>query len=306
MNVWLPVFIPLAVAAPAGYIFAVSYKLIHYKRDRSTLRDILGKFVPPQVRHLLEENAKQLDHIRETTNVACVITDIEGFTALSAKLSSERMLDLLSEYFGAILKPVADYGGFVSDLRGDSIFAIWPDRTSKASVRVLVCRACLELQAAVDRFNTSHPDSRMPTRIGVNYGVVTLATVGSLAHRMQYSAIGDTANTASRIEHLSKDLGTYLLVAAPMMDGLSQFLVRDLGEFSLRGRTTPTRIVELLGQHSNASPKLMELCRRFFEAKKAFDASDPPRAQIELQSLLKDFPEDGPSKYLLRIIERQL
>jgi adenylate cyclase len=254
----------------------------------------------------LEENAKRLDQVKETTNVACVITDIEGFTALSAKSSSERMLDLLGEYFGAILKPVADYGGFVSDLRGDSILAIWTDRTSDASVRERVCQACLELQAAVDRFNGSHPDSRMPTRIGVNYGVVTLATVGSSAHHMQYSAIGDTANTASRIEQLSKDLGTYLLVAAPMVEGLSQFLVRDLGEFSLRGRTTATRIVELLGQYSEASPEQIELCHRFFEAKKAFDSSDLRRAQIELQSLLKDFPEDGPSNYFLRIIERQL
>ena len=67
-----------------------------------------------------------------------------------------------------------------------------------------------------------------------------------------------------------------------------------------------TIFLQLLGQHTTASPDLIELCRRFFEAKKAFDSSDPRRAQIELQSLLKDFPEDGPSKYLLGIIERQL
>src|SRR5262249_16675093 len=111
INICLPVFVPLAIAPPSGYLFSLWVKLVHYKLNRAGLRDILGKFVPQQVRHLFEENTKRLEHLKQTSHAACVITDIEGFTALSAKLSSERVLALLGDYFGAILEPIARYGG---------------------------------------------------------------------------------------------------------------------------------------------------------------------------------------------------
>jgi adenylate cyclase len=304
MNIWLPIFAPLAVAVPSGYIFAMTYKLVHYKKDRATLRNILDKFVPPAVRDLLEENAKQLERIKETVNAACVMTDIEGFTTLSTKVSSEKMTDLLGGYFAAIFKPIADFGGFVVDLKGDSILAVWRDRTSDPSVRERALRACLDLQAAVRRFNSDHPEARMPTRVGVNYGEITLAPVGAASHYIGFSAVGDTVNAGSRIEELGKELGTYLLVAATMVEGLSQFVVRDVGEFSLRGRATLTRIVELLGLSADVPNERLELCRRFAAAKKALDSSDLKRARSEFKSILKDFPEDGPSKYFMRTLER--
>jgi adenylate cyclase len=306
LNAWLPVFLPLAAALPGGYFVALGYKLLHYKRDRATLREILGKFVPPDVRNLMEDNAKRLDRIEETMNAACVMTDIEGFTTLSARFSSESMLELLRGYFVAIFKPIADYGGFVVDLKGDSILAVWPDRESDAAVRRRVCEACLALQTAVERFNSSHADARMPTRVGVNYGVVTLAPVGSLKHHMEYSAIGDTVNAGSRIEELGKEVGAYLLVSESMVKGLDGFLVRDLGEFSLRGRATPMRVIELMGHAAEASPERIQLCRRFLDARKAFEAADLERAHFQMLAILKDFPNDGPSRHCLRTIERRM
>jgi adenylate cyclase len=305
LNIWLPIFVPLVVAAPSGFIFALTYKLAHYKADRAKLRGILEKFVPPDVRALMEQNSKQLERVKETVPAACIMTDIEGFTALSVRMSSDKMLDLLRGYFTAIFKPIADFGGFVVDLKGDSVLAVWTDRKLDPVVRERALRACLELQAAVAQFNIDHPEARMPTRVGANYGVITLAPVGSPSHHVGFSAVGDTVNAGSRIEELGKDLGSYLLVAAAMIEGLNQFLSRDVGEFSLRGRSTPTRIFEVLGIHADASADRLALCRRFAEAKKAFDTSDLKHARIHFKSILTDFPEDGPSKYFARLLERR-
>ena len=144
----------------------------------------------------------------------------------------------------------------------------------------------------------------MPTRLGVNYGVVTLAPVGSLAHRIGYSAVGDTVNAGARIEELGKEVGAYVLVSASMIEGLQGFLVRDLGEFSLRGRSSPTRIFELMGEIAGAPRERLDLCQRYSDARKSYETGDSRRAALELQLLLKDFPEDGPSKHLMRMIER--
>jgi adenylate cyclase len=156
----------------------------------------------------------------------------------------------------------------------------------------------------VRRFNSEHPEARMPTRVGANYGMITLAPVGSASH-MGFSAVGDVVNAGSRIEELGKELGTYVLVAATMVKGLSEFLLRDVGEYVLRGRSTPMRIVELLGIEADELPERVELCRRFAEARAALEASDIKRARTAFKSILKDFPQDGPTNYFVRLLERR-
>jgi adenylate cyclase len=302
-GLWLPLFFPLAVATPLGYACAAGYKLVDYKRDRATLRKILNQFVPPDVVDVLARNASDIGKVKETTNVACVMTDVEGFTTLSQTLEPAQVSVLLAQYFEAIFKPVADHGGFICDLKGDSILALWIDRNSDPAVRAKVCDACLELRDAVDRFNDAHPDSKLPTRIGIHYGVVVLGAVGAYPH-FEYRAVGDTVNTSSRVEQLSKELGTRVLATATMMEGLDQFLLRDLGDFPLRGRKAETRILELVARADDPVPSRFALCSRFALAKSALDAGDMPRAHAEFRSILADFPGDGPSDYFLRLTER--
>jgi adenylate cyclase len=155
----------------------------------------------------------------------------------------------------------------------------------------------------VDRFNAQHPDTPMPTRFGVNYGEVTLGAVGAASH-YEYRAVGDTVNTASRVEQLSKDLGTRLLVTATLIDGLNPFLLRDLGDFQLRGRRTPTRIFELICRFENAQPQQLNLCADFADALEAYERQHLDAARAGFRSLLDKYPDDGPSRYYLRLIEK--
>jgi adenylate cyclase len=302
-DVWAPTFIPAALAAPVGFVYAFGSKFRDIKRDRDALDEIMRKFVPPGMVGELIANRTRLGTVKETTRAACVMTDVEGYTSLSARFTPAQVDALLTEYFAVLFEPVAKHAGFVSDLKGDSILAIWADRGGEAAVRVRVCDACLELRNAVDRFNAEHPDTPMPTRIGVNYGEVTLGAVGAASH-YEYRAVGDTVNTASRVEQLSKDLGTRLLVTAALIDGLDPFLLRDLGEFQLRGRRTPTRIFELICRFEDAQPHQLNLCADFADALEAYERQRLEAARAGFRSLLDKYPEDGPSQYYLRLIEK--
>ena len=301
---WPPVFVPLAVAMPVALTYAYGYKLLDYRRDRAALHYILEQFVPHDVVDILARNVRQLGRVKETLNVACVMTDVQGYTALSARLAPEQVAELLGEYFAAIFRPVADHGGFVSDLKGDSILAIWTDPESDPAVRERVCAAALDLRAAVDRFNEDHPDSPLPTRIGVHYGPATLGPVGAPGH-YEYRAVGDTVNTSSRVEQLSKELGTYLLITDAMAEGLDGMLLRDLGQFQLRGRRGTTRVFELLARQADASPEQIKLSADFEAAVTAYEAGRLDVARAAFASLLGDFDQDGPSAYYLRRIEQQ-
>lgn len=301
-HVWAPTFLPVALAAPAGFAIGFVRKFADVRGDSAALGEILGKFVPRSMVSKLMENRGRLGETKETTQAACVMTDVEGYTALSTRFSSAQIDALLSAYFAVLFEPVARLGGFISDLKGDSILAIWADRSSETAVRERVCDACLELMHAVDRFNAEHPDTPMPTRIGVNYGEVTLGAVGALFH-FEYRAVGDTVNTASRVEQLSKALGTHLLVTAALVDGLQPFLVRDLGEFQLRGRRTPTRIFELIARLEQAQPEQLDLCADFASALEAYEHGQIEQARAGFDTLIERHA-DGPSGYYRRLIDR--
>ena len=302
LQLWAPVFIPVLIAIPAGAAFAFGRKFVDVKQDRDALQAIMRQFVPPDVVSTLMANANRLGAVKDTTQAACVMTDVEGYTDLSSRFTAGQIDALLPEYFAALFEPVARHGGFVSDLKGDSILAIWADRDAGLPLRSKVCGACLDLKEAVDRFNAEHPDTPMLTRIGVSYGVVTLGAVGAHSH-YEYRAVGDTVNTASRVEQLAKDLGSYLLVTGELVAGLDGFLLRDLGSFKLRGRRTVTRIFELIARMDNAATHQRKLCADFAEALAAYEGQRAEDARTRFQSVLQQFPRDGPSEYYLRLVE---
>jgi adenylate cyclase len=168
---------------------------------------------------------------------ACVITDAERYTSVAESVDPGEAVEFINRYLQVLFKPVYDNGGVVADVRGDGMLAVWAETAPSAELRARVCRACLQIAADSERF--------FPTRIGAYYGPIALATVGTAAHR-EYRAVGDTVNTASRLEALNKQLGTRVLVSASLAEGLGGFRFRDLGEVELRGKRNPVHVLELL------------------------------------------------------------
>jgi adenylate cyclase len=297
----LPVFLPGAAAAPLGAVVALGHKYVIFRQDRAALRFILEQLVPREVVDLFRQNARHLEAVRENVNAACVMTDVEGYTSLSNRLSPSQVSTLLGEYFAAIFRPVAAHGGFVSDLKGDSILAVWTDRTRNGAVRAQVCAACLELQQTVETFNLAHPETPLPTRIGVSYGDVVVGAIGAPGH-IEYRAVGDTVNTASRVEQLSKVLGTRLLVTEALIQGVSGFLTRRLGEFELRGRRTPAAVYELIAREELATPEQRVLCSDFEAALRVLSDRQVSEASTRFKAILEKHPGDGPSRYYLGML----
>lgn len=233
---------------------------------------------------------------------ACLITDAERYTALTESMAPSAVVELINRYFGALFGPVLDNGGIVSDVKGDGLLAVWNYDSAGAQFKMRVCKACVEIVAAVDELNKQHPAHRLPTRLGVDFGPVALARVGAHA-RYEYRAVGDPVNTASRLEALNKTLRTRVLVSDAFAQGISGFLFRDLGSFQLRGKRTRTRIRELVGSAEHCSSRDQELCGDFGRAVEAYAVGDEAEAARRFRSLQARFPEDGPARYYLRLLE---
>ena len=243
------------------------------------------------------------DSTRESLDCACLVTDAANYTALSESLRSEQLAVLLHQYFETLFQPVLQLGGYVSDVIGDSMLALWPDRNPGKEGRLRVCRACLDALAAVERFNTISPIAKLPTRFGIHFGPVTLGLVGALTH-YEYRAVGDTVNASNRVQGLNKRLGTRLLASEPIVDGLeARLLLRDLGLFRLKGKKVPIRVFEIISQR-NGSTEQNELCADFAAALEAFQARNQDAARELFERLVSQFPHDGPSAFYAAVIRK--
>jgi adenylate cyclase len=181
---------------------------------------------------------------------ACVITDAGHYTAIAERIDAAKAVDLVNCYLEVLFKPVFVNGGAVSDVKGDGMLAVWTEPAPSAELRSRVCRACLQMAEGAERFARSLPG--FTTRIGASYGPLALAAIGTPEHH-EYRAVGDTVNTASRLEALNKALGTRVLVSASLAEGLPGLRVRDLGKVRLPGKANRVGVLELLGYESLTS-----------------------------------------------------
>ncbi len=293
---WLPVVLPLAVAAPLGMLAAFGWKYGAAHRGRARLRDAFGQFVPKDVVARLERNAAELGASQESLDCACVATDAANFTTLAESMPPDRLAGFLNRYYETLFGRVAGRGGFVSDVVGDSMLAIWPDRGGDTRRRVL--HALIEMQEAAERFNHDVAGDRLQTRFGVDWGRVALSTVGAHGH-YEYRAVGDVVNTANRIQALNKRLGTRILVSDPLVAaGSGEFLLRNLGRYLLRGKNNPIQLHELVGLKATATAAEAERCARTAEAVEFLDRGDGQAAMLLLSQLRAAWPDDGPVAFL--------
>lgn len=295
-NLWPPLFIPLAVQAPLVVFGVTLWRYWDESRERRKVRDALGHYLPSGI---VDDIADDIARRRETQHLVygvCLSTDAEHYTALSERMSPQVLGKFMNQYYAAVFAPVRRRHGFVSDVVGDSMMALWasldmPD----AHKRKAACQAALEVSQAVDEFNRTAP-MPLPTRIGVHTGEILLGNVGAMDH-YEYRAVGDVVNTSSRLQGLNKTLGTRVLVSRETLDAVDGLLVRELGEFLLSGKSKAIGVCELIGELAVVDAQARERCAHFAVALQQFKAREFETAEQHFTALLKEFSNDGPAQF---------
>jgi len=156
--------------------------------------------------------------------------------------------------------------------------------------------AAIEVSEIITRFAQQHGSRHFNPRVGLQDGDVYVGHTGGGGHFL-YSIVGDTANTAARLEGLNKHLGTHVLAAESVVRDANGLLLRPLGSFRLRGKTDPTSIFEILGRHDCAPADQFDLCSRFAEGLAAFQRKEWQHAASLFEAITKRHLDDGPSRF---------
>ena len=288
-QLWLPLAVPLLVQLPFVILAGLYYKYAIYRRA-------MRRYVPKEV---ADTEASGLHPpAPEASYGVCLCSDVAGYTTISEQLLPEDLARHNSEYFTALGEVVHRHGGQMLDITGDGMMCVWPSTQPSREASRRACLAALEIQEAVARFNARHPDTSFPTRIGLHAGWLALGHMGGAGHYI-YGVTGDVPVTASRIEGLSKYLGTTLLAEHSVVKGLDDLLLRRLGQFQLKGKRDVLTVFQIIGLKADANPDEQAWYARFEEAFNLYEMGQWQKALSRFQILRQERPGDGPVQFFL-------
>jgi len=224
-TVRVPVAGPREIAELAGSFNKMGDELIDYIAKRDYIRDTFGRYVTQEVVKRLLESKEALALGGETREVTILMSDLRGFTALSADMEPEEVIAFLNRYLAKMIAILMDYQAIIDEIQGDGILAFFgaPEHQPDHPVRAVAC--ALAMQAAMEEVNTENAREGFPhleMGIGVGSGAVVVGNIGSEL-RTKYSVVGSPVNFTSRIESLAT--AGQVLISTP-----TYLKVKDLTE----------------------------------------------------------------------------
>jgi adenylate cyclase len=248
----------------------------------------LGKYLPPDIANQILRDPDQLALHGEKREIIALFTDLEGFTQLSHQIEPEQVAMLLNRYLDLLSDIVLEHGGTLDKFVGDAVIAFWGAPIARPDDADRAIKAAVAMYRAGEEFRREPPPGIPPigrTRVGVHRGEAIVGNFGGEG-RIQYTALGDSMNAASRLESANKKLETTLLLSREVRDETTLDYLRPMGRVSVRGRSTPIEIFEAVPDYGlQEIDTLVQLLRRFDEGDKS--------ALEALAALVASRPDDA-------------
>lgn len=267
--------VPPVAAITLSWLATFGYLAFTEGKDKKRVRNMLAQYVSPNI--LAEVVDKYEDYLRAEVgskeHITILFSDIRGFTDVSETLPPEKVVEILNLYFAAMSDVIFKYEGTLDKFIGDALMAFWgaPIRVEDHARRAV--SAALEMHQRLEEVNArlathGHPGIHMG--VGINTGDVILGNIGS-EKKLDYTAIGDNVNLASRLEGLTKEYDCPVLISeyayAALGDGMPCSIVDQV---RVKGKQRPIRIYRPLAPPDAPEDALRKATHVAHATEKAF------------------------------------
>jgi adenylate cyclase len=302
--IW-PVATPLLVQAPLALFIGLLGQYLLERRRGQRISDAINYYLPDDIARDLSRDKISADRINQVVYGTCLATDMAGFSTVAEQMPPGELAEYLNDYFETLAAPLKHHGVQVTEFRADAIMCAWTAKEPSPDPRRKALLAALDAGEALQDFKRRHEAAEGSLRIGLEAGEVYVGHAGG-GGRFVYSIVGDTANTASRVEGLNKHLNTRILATGDVIEGFDDILTRYLGAFQFVGKHGGIPVHEVVALRVNATPEQLALSEAFGEAQRLCEAGDWAAAAEGFERLLGQFPDDGPAGYLLARCRRAM
>lgn len=304
LSVSYPVFTIILV-----YAGMTIYHYVIEQRDKRFIQGAFSTYLSPKVVEQLVDNPDFLKLGGERKEITAFFSDVAGFTTVSESLSPEELVHLLNEYLSEMTEIILRYDGTVDKYEGDAIIAFFgapnpmPDHAARCSLVALdMQKRMLELREDWKARNMKE----LFMRIGVNTGPAVVGNMGSNL-RMDYTMIGDTVNTAARLEGANKEYGSAIMTGQTTYENAKDTIEsRELDLINVVGKTEPVPIYELLAKKGELDPEKLKVLDFYKQGLEMYRGQQFNEAVSVFQQGLEQFEDDGPTKTMIKRCEYYL
>lgn len=244
INLVMPeVFILFAIGC------AYSYRYLIEGRKKEKIQSAMGKYLSKDVMKNVVDNIDSVKLGGKRANVTVLFADIRGFTSISERLSAEEVTKILNEYFTAIVPIIENHNGILNKFMGDAVLAVFgePIKNEHHALDAIKCADCMLRKVKVLQQKwLEEGKPKIEIGVGISTGEAFVGNIGS-EERLEYTVIGDTVNTASRIENYNKVYRTKFLISQETFEQVQKHVdVIKIREVSIRGKAKKINIYEVL------------------------------------------------------------
>jgi adenylate cyclase len=245
----VPIVAPVAVGG-AAFVALIAASAIRSRLERNTIQRAFARYVSPDVVRQLVESGADPQAGGERVEITVLFADIRGFTSSSEHADPHDLVAQLNEYFAEMVEAIEEHGGTLDKFIGDGLMAFFGaplpmhDHADRA---VAAAASMIERLAYVNSLREIREEEPLQIGIGIHTGEAIVGNVGAPGRRLEFTAIGDTVNLASRLESLTKELGVTAVFSGATMEACDElWLARRMGEMPIRGRDHRVEVFELV------------------------------------------------------------
>ncbi len=240
-------FSPLKDAKETTQGVAIVLDDITERKRLEAQRQLFGRMVSPAVIEQLDPNKVQLGGQR--VEITTLFADIRGFTSYSENLTPEELVSVLNQYLAAAADAILEQEGTIDKFMGDAVMAWFNAPIPQRDHTLRAVRAALEMRQAIQSLHQVLPSgAQLDFGLGIHFGEAVLGLIGT-EKRLDYSAIGDSVNTAKRIQENAAS-NQILISTKAYQHVKNQIDVRPAKPILAKGKSHPLEVYEIIGLKS--------------------------------------------------------
>ena len=236
-----PLYAPIAIVLAATFSLGARYVL--EERERRKVERIFGHYIDPRVARQLAatRSVGELISRGERRDLTVLFMDIRGFTSMSESMRADDVLAVIQDYLDEMSRLILKWDGLIDKYVGDEVMALWNAPLAQANHPLLAIRCAYDLVSSASEVQDKLAARGLPPigwGIGINTGPAVVGNMGS-QDRLQYTALGDTVNTASRFCNAAPAFD--VLIGRPTYEACSDYIaVDELPGLQLKGKSAET------------------------------------------------------------------